>query len=168
MNEEQLRTKINELIKTQTLREYLLNCLKKECELNNFLNLNSSLIYNAWHRLEKKIENCQQIEIDLPNELILRENTYFLLTTRQGENEVRSRGARDRRALTGEAGNASRRQVIVGDVSMNSVRDECTSDAGRSGLNIGHVMQTNFGDTTAEILREHSDSLVYQIGHRNI
>lgn len=79
MNEEQLRTKINELIKTQTLREYLLNCLKKECELNNFLNLNSSLIYNAWHRLEKKIENCQQIEIDLPNELILRENTYLLL-----------------------------------------------------------------------------------------
>jgi hypothetical protein len=31
--------------------------------------------------------------------------------TRQGEHEVRSRGARERRALTGEAGNASRRQV---------------------------------------------------------
>jgi hypothetical protein len=27
---------------------------------------------------------------------------------------VRSQGARDRRALTGEAGNASRRKVIVG------------------------------------------------------
>jgi hypothetical protein len=35
-------------------------------------------------------------------------------TTRQGEHEVRSQGARDRRALTGEAGNASRRKVIVG------------------------------------------------------
>lgn len=44
-------------------------------------------------------------------------------TTRQGENEVQSRGARDRRALTGEAGNASRRKVIVGDAGMNPIRD---------------------------------------------
>ena len=84
MNEEQLRTKINELIKTQPLQEYLLNCLKSECELNNFLNHNSSLVYNAWQRLEKKIENCQQIETDLPNELILPGN-YRLLSKRLDE-----------------------------------------------------------------------------------
>lgn len=84
MNEEQLRTKINELIKTQPLQEYLLNCLKSECELNNFLNNNSSLIYNAWKRLDKKIENCQQIETDLPNELILPGN-YLLLPKRLDE-----------------------------------------------------------------------------------
>ena len=79
--------------------------------------------------------------------------------TRQGENGVRSRGARDRRALTGEAGNASRRKVIVGGAGMNPVRDECASDAGRSRPNNSRVRRTNFGDTTAEIFREHSDSL---------
>gem|GEM_PF-1269571 len=72
---------------------------------------------------------------------------------------MRSQGARDRRALTGEAGNASRRQVIVGDTGMNPIRDECASDAGRSRPNNSRVMRTNFGDTTAEIFREHSDSL---------
>jgi len=55
-----------------------------------------------------------------------------------------------------EAGNAARRKVIVGDASMNPVRDECASGAGR---NDSRVMRTNFGDTTAEIFREHSDSL---------
>ncbi|MFZ0219618.1 MAG: hypothetical protein WAL30_05365, partial [Candidatus Aquirickettsiella sp.] len=48
-------------------------------------------------------------------------NSNSTQTTRQGENEVRSRGARDRRALTGEAGNASRRKVIEGDAGMNPV-----------------------------------------------
>ena len=72
---------------------------------------------------------------------------------------MRSQGARDRRALTGEAGNASRRKVIVGDAGMNPIRDECVSDAGRSRPNNSRVMRTNFGDTTAEIFREHSDSL---------
>ena len=67
---------------------------------------------------------------------------------------------RDRRALTGEAGNASRRQVIVGDTGMTSRRDECASDEGRSRPTFSRVMRTNFGDTTAEIFREHSDSLV--------
>ena len=86
--------------------------------------------------------------------------THTLLSTRQGEHEVRSQGARDRRALTGEAGNASRRKVIVGDAGMNPIRDECASDAGRSRPNNSRVMRTNFGDTTAEIFREHSDSLV--------
>ena len=80
-------------------------------------------------------------------------------STRHGEHKVRSQGARDRRALTGEAGNASRRQVIVGDAGMNPMRDECASDAGRSRPNNSRVMRTNFGDMTAEIFREHSDSL---------
>jgi len=85
---------------------------------------------------------------------------HYLPSTRQGENEVQSRGARDRRALTGEAENASRRKVIVGDAGMNPIRDECASDAGRSRPTNSCVMRTNFGDTTAEIFREHSDSLV--------
>ena len=42
---------------------------------------------------------------------------------------------------------------------MNPTRDECASDAGRSRPNNSRVMRTNFGDTTAEIFREHSDSL---------
>ena len=42
---------------------------------------------------------------------------------------------------------------------MNPIRDECASDAGRSRSNNSRVMRTNFGDTTAEIFREHSDSL---------
>jgi 2-polyprenyl-6-methoxyphenol hydroxylase-like FAD-dependent oxidoreductase len=44
---------------------------------------------------------------------------FISQSTRQGENEVRSRGARDRRALTGEAGNALRRKVIVGDAGTH-------------------------------------------------
>ena len=87
--------------------------------------------------------------------------------TRHGEHKVGSQGARDRRALTGEAGNASRRKVIVGDAGMNPIRDECASDAGRSRPNNSRVMRTNFGDTTAEIFREHSDSLAYKIFIRN-
>jgi len=65
--------------------------------------------------------------------------------------------------LTGEAGNASRRQVIVGDAGMNPMRDECASDAGRSRPNNSRVMRTNFGDMTAEIFREYSDSLVISL-----
>jgi hypothetical protein len=65
---------------------------------------------------------------DAPNYLGMDKNRFnkevkpylsIIPTTRQGENEVRSRGARDRRALTGEAGNASRRKVIVGDAGTN-------------------------------------------------
>ncbi|HEY2567374.1 MAG TPA: hypothetical protein VGH95_06700 [Candidatus Aquirickettsiella sp.] len=71
-------------------------------------------------------------------------NPYRQSTTRQEEEyEVQSQGARDRRALTGEAVNASCRQLIVEDADMNPVRDECASDAG----------------TTAEIFPEHSDSI---------
>ncbi|MFZ0219717.1 MAG: hypothetical protein WAL30_05890, partial [Candidatus Aquirickettsiella sp.] len=60
-------------------------------------------------------DNLQRYCIDVENCAV--RNRF--LTTRQGENEVRSRGARDRRALTGEAGNASRRKVIEGDAGMN-------------------------------------------------
>ncbi|MFZ0219283.1 MAG: hypothetical protein WAL30_03655, partial [Candidatus Aquirickettsiella sp.] len=48
----------------------------------------------------------------------------------------------------------------------NPVRDECASDAGRSRPNDSRVMRTNFGDTTAEIFREHSDSPVSLIKNK--
>ncbi|WP_218813621.1 hypothetical protein [Rickettsiella endosymbiont of Dermanyssus gallinae] len=44
---------------------------------------------------------------------------------------MRSRRARDRRALTGEAGNASRRKVICGRHGHELRRSECVPDAGR-------------------------------------
>jgi hypothetical protein len=56
-------------------------------------------------------------------------------STRQGEHEVRSQGARDRGALTGEAGNASRRQVIAGDMGMNPVgMSACRTQDGRGPI----------------------------------
>ncbi|WP_218813507.1 hypothetical protein [Rickettsiella endosymbiont of Dermanyssus gallinae] len=44
---------------------------------------------------------------------------------------MRSRRARDRRALTGEAGNASRRKVICGRHGHELRRSDCVPDAGR-------------------------------------
>ncbi|WP_218813291.1 hypothetical protein [Rickettsiella endosymbiont of Dermanyssus gallinae] len=44
---------------------------------------------------------------------------------------MRSRRARDRRALTGGAGNASRRKVICGRHGHELRRSECVPDAGR-------------------------------------
>ena len=72
---------------------------------------------------------------------------------------MRSRGAHDRRALTGEAGNASRRQVIVEATARSPEWASAWRTQDESGPNISRVMRTNFGDTTAKIFREHSDSL---------
>ena len=79
--------------------------------------------------------------------------------TRQGEHEVRSQGARDRRALTGEAGNASRRKVIVGATARSPEWASAWRTQDESGPTFSRVMRTNFGGTTAKIFREHSDSL---------
>jgi hypothetical protein len=68
---------------------------------------------------------------------------------------MRSRGAPERRALTGEAGNASRRRVDCGSHGV--------ADARRSGPTFSRVMRINFGVRMAEIFHEHSDSLVYQV-----
>ncbi|MFM2322779.1 MAG: hypothetical protein RLZZ225_932 [Pseudomonadota bacterium] len=83
-----------------------------------------------------------------------------IFATRHGEHEVRNRGAHDGRTLTGETGNASRRQVMVVAnaqhgpkwVSAWRMQDE-------SGPSINRVIQTNLGNTTAKIFREHSNSL---------
>ncbi|WP_342220044.1 hypothetical protein [Rickettsiella endosymbiont of Miltochrista miniata] len=78
MNEEELRNKIETSIKTEKLNEYLLDCLKNECELN-FLNLPFIITENALQRFEAKIKDCQQIEKDLPYDLILP-GEYHLLS----------------------------------------------------------------------------------------
>jgi hypothetical protein len=73
--------------------------------------------------------------------------------------EVRSQGARDRRALTGEAGNASRRKVIVGATARSPEWASAWRTPDESGFNISHVMRANFGGRMAKVFREHSDSL---------
>jgi len=84
---------------------------------------------------------------------------FSIPSTRQGEHEVRSQGARDRRALTGEAGNASRRKVIAGATARSPEWASAWRTQDESGPTFSRVMRTNFGDTTAKIFREHSDSL---------
>ncbi|RDH40844.1 MAG: hypothetical protein CFE62_001560 [Candidatus Aquirickettsiella gammari] len=74
---------------------------------------------------------------------------------------MRSQGARDRRALTGEAGNASRRKVIVGATARSPEWASAWRTQDESGPTFSRVMRTNFGGTTAKIFREHSDSLAY-------
>ncbi|WP_218814515.1 J domain-containing protein [Rickettsiella endosymbiont of Dermanyssus gallinae] len=67
------------------------------------------------------------------SEYIPEFNHYFAPTMRQESivKAMRSRRARDRRALTGEAGNASRRKVICGRHGHELRRSECVPDAGR-------------------------------------
>lgn len=78
MNEEELQNKIEVLIKTEKLRDYLLDCLKNECKLNS-LNLLPFIIENALQRFEAKIKICQRIEIDLSDHLI-SPGDYLLLS----------------------------------------------------------------------------------------
>lgn len=52
MTEEELEAKIKNLIKTQTMQDYLLGCLKSESKLN-FLHTLSLLIDKASQRFEK-------------------------------------------------------------------------------------------------------------------
>jgi hypothetical protein len=73
---------------------------------------------------------------------------------------MRSRGAPERRALTGEAGNASRRRVDCGSHTATQPRmGRGVADARRSGPTFSRVMRINFGVRMAEIFHEHSDSL---------
>ena len=105
----------------------------------------------------KKNSKSSVRKIKLSNKLLEK----LIRTTRQGEHEVRSQGARDRRALTGEAGNASRRQVMVGAAARSPESAIAWRTQDESGPTFSRVMRTNFGGTTAKIFREHSDSLVY-------
>ncbi|WP_218813462.1 hypothetical protein [Rickettsiella endosymbiont of Dermanyssus gallinae] len=82
----------------------------------------SSLFYN--------ILQCFVREIELKRSELINENDQPM---RQESivKAMRSRRARDRRALTGEAGNASRRKVICGRHGHELRRSECVPDAGR-------------------------------------
>jgi hypothetical protein len=74
-----------------------------------------------------------------------------------------SRRAHDRRALTGEAGNASRRKVIVEATARSLEWASAWRTQDESGPTFSRVIRTNFGDRMAKIFRENSDSLVYPI-----
>jgi hypothetical protein len=65
--------------------------------------------------------------------------------------------------LTGEAGNASRRKVIVGATARSPEWASAWRTQDESGPTFSRVMRTNFGGTTAKIFREHSDSLEFKI-----
>jgi hypothetical protein len=71
-----------------------------------------------------------------------------------------SRRAHDRRALTGEAGNASRRKVIVEATARSLEWASAWRTQDESGPTFSRVIRTNFGDRMAKIFRENSDSLV--------
>jgi hypothetical protein len=70
-----------------------------------------------------------------------------------------SRRAHDRRALTGEAGNASRRKVIVEGTARSLEWASAWRTQDESGPTFSRVIRTNFGDRMAKIFRENSDSL---------
>ena len=69
------------------------------------------------------------------------------------------RRARERRALTGEAGNASRRQVDLREALRAAQNGPVRAGRRTSRPNFSRVMRINFGVRMAEIFREHSDSL---------
>lgn len=79
MNAVKLQCLIKE-IENEKLRDYLLSCLKIECELN-FAYTHSVIIEKATQRFENKIKFCQKIEKDLPNHLIVP-GDFFLLTSK--------------------------------------------------------------------------------------
>src|ERR1700685_1274490 len=78
MNDEGFRDKIKTSIKTENLRKYLLDCLKAEHALNALNNF-SILIEKATQRFKNKIKGCQQIEVDLADNLIPNSAPYILL-----------------------------------------------------------------------------------------
>jgi hypothetical protein len=83
--------------------------------------------------------------------------------TSYGRCEAPRRGARDRRASTGKADDASRRQVMVGAVPHRVGVRRC----GRRtycGPTACRVMRAHFGDRRAEMhheYRQHSESLCF-------
>jgi hypothetical protein len=62
--------------------------------------------------------------------------------------------------LTGEAGNASRRKVIVEATARSLEWASAWRTQDESGPTFSRVIRTNFGDRMAKIFRENSDSLV--------
>jgi glycosyltransferase involved in cell wall biosynthesis len=66
--------------------------------------------------------------------------------------------------LTGEAGNASRRKVIVEATARSLEWASAWRTQDESGPTFSRVIRTNFGDRMAKIFRENSDSLVYFLG----
>jgi hypothetical protein len=65
--------------------------------------------------------------------------------------------------LTGEAGNASRRKVIVEGTARSLEWASAWRTQDESGPTFSRVIRTNFGDRMAKIFRENSDSLVSNI-----
>jgi hypothetical protein len=61
--------------------------------------------------------------------------------------------------LTGEAGNASRRKVIVEATARSLEWASAWRTQDESGPTFSRVIRTNFGDRMAKIFRENSDSL---------
>jgi hypothetical protein len=64
--------------------------------------------------------------------------------------------------LTGEAGNASRRKVIVEATARSLEWASAWRTQDESGPTFSRVIRTNFGDRMAKIFRENSDSLAKQ------
>lgn len=77
MDIEKLQKMIERLIKSEKLRNYLLNYLETEYRLNSISQI-PLLIKNSMSRLEEKIKLCQRIEEELSNQLIFR-GDFFLL-----------------------------------------------------------------------------------------
>lgn len=68
-----------ENIKIDTLRVQLLKYFERECKLDKALNLLPPQVITSLDRFEEKIKFYQQIEIDLPNKLILSGEESLLL-----------------------------------------------------------------------------------------
>ncbi|WP_218813652.1 hypothetical protein [Rickettsiella endosymbiont of Dermanyssus gallinae] len=81
-----------------------------------------------WSKFLEKVD--QRFEVGELEKLIII-TTGHSMRQESIVKAMRSRRARDRRALTGEAGNASRRKVICGRHGHELRRSECVPDAGR-------------------------------------
>jgi hypothetical protein len=108
---------------------------------------------------------AKYVQIQAAKELAtrcLQENIDNVTSDETGEHckSNASRRAHDRRALTGEAGNASRRKVIVEATARSLEWASAWRTQDESGPTFSRVIRTNFGDRMAKIFRENSDSLV--------
>jgi hypothetical protein len=92
---------------------------------------------------------------------ILKKKNIKFSTDETGEHckSNASRRAHDRRALTGEAGNASRLKVIVEATARSLEWASAWRTQDESGPTFSRVIRTNFGGRMAKIFRENSDSL---------
>ncbi|WP_218813519.1 hypothetical protein [Rickettsiella endosymbiont of Dermanyssus gallinae] len=99
---------------------------EEEAKLTEF----ELLLLKMFHVFSRWQEDCEKVA----SQTDLTSSELSILHTMRQESIVkamRSRRARDRRALTGEAGNASRRKVICGRHGHELRRSECVPDAGR-------------------------------------